>query len=70
MAHRSAMTKTSRFKAIGDIIAELRKVVWLRRREVVYLTFMVLVVTLAVGVILGATDYGFSKLVNNVFLGQ
>jgi preprotein translocase subunit SecE len=70
MAHRGVTTKNSRFRFIGEIIAELKKVVWLSRREVAYLTFLVLVVTIAVGIILGATDYGFTNLVNKVFLGR
>jgi len=69
MTHQGAATKASRFRFIGDIVAELKKVVWLNRREVAYLTFLVLVVTIALGIVLGATDYGFSKLVN-VFLGR
>jgi len=52
MTHRTA-TKRSRFRFIGEIIAELRKVVWLSRREAAYLTFLVLVVTVAVGIVLG-----------------
>ena len=70
MTHRGVTTKNSRFGFIGEIIAELKKVVWLTRREVTYLTFLVLVVTIAVGIILGATDFGFTNLVNKVFLGR
>jgi len=62
--------KRSRFRFIGDTIAELKKVVWLTRREAAYLTFLVLVVAIAVGLILGATDYGFTNLVNKFFLGR
>jgi preprotein translocase subunit SecE len=68
MTHRAA-PKRSRFRFIGDIIAELKKVVWLSRREAAYLTFLVLVVTIAVGLILGAFDYGFTRLVDTFFLG-
>ena len=60
---------TSRFRLISETIAELKKVVWLTRREVVYLTTLVLMVAIAVGLILGVIDYGFTKLVNDVFLG-
>jgi preprotein translocase SecE subunit len=69
MTHR-ATTKRSRFSFIGDTVAELKKVVWLTRREAAYLTFVVLVVTIAVGLILGAFDYGFTHLVDKFFLGQ
>lgn len=70
MTHHSGTTKRSRFRFIGDIIAELKKVVWLTRREAAYLTFLVLVVAIAVGLILGATDYGFTNLVDKFFLGR
>lgn len=60
--------KRSRFAFIGDIIGELRKVVWPTRREIVRLTAMVLAVCVSVGLILGAIDYGFAELVAKVFL--
>jgi preprotein translocase subunit SecE len=65
----TAKRKSSRFKFFGDIIAELKKVVWLSRQEVIYLTTMVIIVAAIVGLILGVLDYGFSKLINNLFLG-
>jgi preprotein translocase subunit SecE len=68
MAHRTA-TKRSRFSFISEIIAELKKVVWLTRREAAYLTFMVLIVAIIVGLILGGFDYGFTHLVDKFFLG-
>jgi len=68
MTHRTTV-KRSRFSFISEIIAELKKVVWLTRREMVYLTFMVLIVAIIVGLILGAFDYGFTNLVDKVFLG-
>jgi len=71
MRSRSATVKrkSSRFKFFGDTIAELKKVVWLTRQEVIYLTTMVIIVAAIVGLILGILDYGFSKLINNLFLG-
>jgi preprotein translocase SecE subunit len=68
MTHRTT-AKRSRFSIFGEIIAELKKVVWLTRREAAYLTFMVLVVAIIVALILGAFDYGFTNLVDRVFLG-
>jgi preprotein translocase SecE subunit len=70
MAHRSGTVKNSRFSFIGDTIAELKKVVWLKPREWGYLTFLVLVVTIIVGLILGASDLGFYHLVDKFFLGR
>jgi len=68
MTHR-ATTKRSRFSFIGETIAELKKVVWLTRREMAYLPFMVLIVAVIVALILGAFDYGFTNLVDKFFLG-
>ena len=58
----------ARFKFITDTFAELKKVVWLTRQEVIYLTTLVLIVTIIVGLILGVLDYGFTRLVNDVFI--
>ena len=55
---------------LGEIINELKKVVWLTRREAAYLTVLVLVVSGAVGIILGALDYGFTEIIDRVFLGK
>ncbi len=72
MTHHTVTAKRSgsRFGFIGGIISELRKVVWLTRREAIYLTGLVLIVAITVGLILGALDYGFSRLVDGVFLGR
>lgn len=69
-AHRSATTRRSRLKFIGEIITELKKVVWLSRREVLYLSTLVLVISVAAGLVLGAIDYGFAALVEDVFVGH
>ena len=70
MTYRSATAKRSapRFRFISETIAELKKVVWLTRRETAYLTVLVLVVSIAMGIFLGVLDFGFTKLVDNVFL--
>ena len=72
MTQRSNDAKRSgpKLRFIGETIAELKKVVWLTRREVVYLTTLVLVVAITAGLILGVIDYGFTKLVNDIFLGR
>ena len=71
MTHRSTTAKRRglSFKLFTETIAELKKVVWLSRREVAYLTALVLLVAVIVGLILGVIDFGFTKLVNNVLLG-
>jgi preprotein translocase SecE subunit len=48
---------------ISDTIAELKKVTWLSRRDLLYLSGLVLLVTAVVGVILGAIDLGFSQFI-------
>ena len=63
------MRKGSRFRFIGETVAELRKVAWPTRQEAVRLTIMVLIACIAVGIILGSVDYGFTHLVRDVFVG-
>jgi preprotein translocase subunit SecE len=58
------------FNYVGEIIGELRKVVWLTRREAAYLTILVLIVTICAGIVLGALDFGFTELVNRIFVGN
>ena len=72
MSHRavSAKPKRSRFRFIGETIAELRKVVWLTRREATYLTFLVLIVAIVASIILGGIDLGFTRLIDTLFLGR
>ena len=68
--HTAAKKKGFRlFNYVGEIVNELKKVVWLTRREVIYLTGLVLIVTIIAGIVLGSLDYGFSALVNKVFVG-
>ena len=72
MTHQTVASKrsSSRFRFFSEIISELKKVVWLTRREAIYLTAVVLVVAAAVGLILGVMDYGFVRLVDKFFLGR
>ena len=72
MTARSTASRRSRprFRFIGETVAELKKVVWLTRQEVIYLTTLVLIVTIALGLILGVVDYSFSRLVNDIFIGR
>ena len=76
MTHHTATAKRSGsrfrvlFRFVGDIIAELKKVVWLSRREAIYLTALVLIVAIATGLVLGATDYGFTQLMDKLLVGR
>jgi preprotein translocase subunit SecE len=57
-----------RFKFVSDIISELKKVTWPTRQEATYLTTLVIIFTVAVAIVLGVIDYGFSKLMNVILL--
>ena len=65
----TAKRSTPRFRFIGETIAELKKVVWLTKREAAYLTALVLIVAITVGLVLGIIDYGFTRLANDIFIG-
>jgi preprotein translocase subunit SecE len=55
-------------RIVTDVISELRKVVWPTREEVVYLTIVVVVVTLILGAVLGAIDIAFGWLIDRTLL--
>jgi preprotein translocase SecE subunit len=59
-----------RFGFVTGIFGELKKVVWLTRQEVTYLTVLVLIVTVIAGIVLGLFDYGFSALVDKVLIAK
>ena len=54
---------------IAETVAELKKVTWLSWNESLRLTALVLGISIAVGLILGGLDYGFSALINKLFVG-
>jgi preprotein translocase SecE subunit len=47
----------------------MKKVTWLSRREIAYLTGLVLLVAISAGIVLGLIDLGFSELVSRLLLG-
>ncbi len=67
---QSAEKKGRGFKLFGNVIAELKKVTWLSRREAIYLTGLVLLVAVIVGLILGGIDWIFSLLIEKIFAGS
>jgi len=69
MTPSAAKRSGLRFRFFSETIAELKKVVWLTRREATYLTVLVLIVAVTVGLVLGAIDYGFTNLVDKLFIG-
>jgi preprotein translocase SecE subunit len=64
----TAKPASNRFKFFTGIWAELKKVVWLSRQEVTYLTTLVLIVAIVVGAVLWAVDLGFSTAVDKLLL--
>lgn len=66
----SARRFGGRFRFIGDTLSELKKVTWLSKREVAYLTGLVLLVAVSVGTVLGLLDLGLSDLVSRFILGN
>lgn len=71
MTYHTTKKGGSRFvRGAREVIGELRKVVWLSRREAAYLTGIVLIITAIFGAILGALDYGFAEVAAKVFLGR
>lgn len=52
---------------VGDVISELRKVTWPTFTETRYLTFVVAIVAIAVGIVLGTVDLFFGWAVDKLF---
>ena len=69
VSQKVAVKKGSlRFSFISDTIAELKKVVWLTRQEVAYLTALVLIVSITVAIALGIIDYVFTRFFDSIFI--
>ncbi len=58
-----ATTPTTFLRETRD---ELKKVVWPSRQEVIRLTFVVITVSLIVGLFLGGLDFVFTKVLETV----
>jgi preprotein translocase subunit SecE len=54
-------------RAVTDIISELRKVTWPTPGDTRYLTFVVIVVAIIMGLILGAFDLAFGWIIERLF---
>lgn len=52
---------------MGDVLAELRKVTWPTPADTRYLTFVVAVVAIIMGLLLGAFDLLFGWIIEQVF---
>lgn len=51
---------------VREVRDELKKVVWPTKREVIRLTFVVIAVSLFVGLFLGGLDFVFVKIIGTV----
>ena len=61
--------KKSRLSFFAEAVAELKKAHWPTRQETLRLSLLVLIVCIVVGGILGALDYGFTRLLSDLLLG-
>lgn len=55
-----------RFAFVGETWSEFKKVVWPTQKETIRLTAIVLAITVSLGLILGAIDLGFTRIVSLV----
>ena len=65
---RGLLYRITHPRPVMGIIDELRKVVWPSRQETANLTVVVLVVSIAIGIFLGAIDFGLNRVVENTLL--
>ena len=68
-AAQSSKPRNAIVRFFSDTIAEMKKVTWLSRREIAYLTGLVLLVSIAAAIVLGLFDFGFSELIDKLILG-
>ncbi len=55
-ANPTAKPRNAIANFISDTVSELKKVTWLSRREIIYLTVLVLVVSIAAGIVLALKE--------------
>jgi preprotein translocase subunit SecE len=53
-----------------DVVSELRKVIWPKREDITHLTFVIVVVTILIGAVLGLIDISFSWLIDKAILSK
>lgn len=54
-------------RLLSEVRAELRKVTWPKRDELVSSTIIVFIIVIFFAVLLGAMDFGFSTLIRKIF---
>jgi preprotein translocase subunit SecE len=60
--------RISQPKWLEDIVSELKKVTWPSRDETVYLSTVVIIVAITVGIILGSVDIFFNWAIDKLLL--
>ena len=61
--------RAPRLQPIRETISELQKVVWPSRQEAVRLSIMVILLSAAVGLLLGVVDSFFGVVIDGLLLG-
>jgi len=65
----SPAKKKSKLSFFPEALEELKKAHWPTRQEALRLSLLVVIVCAVMGTILGALDYGFTKLFGGLLLG-
>ncbi len=55
---------------IGEVREELKKVTWPSRKEVIRLTLVVIIISLIIGMYVGALDIAFAKFLEFLTKGR
>jgi len=55
---------------VTDVIAEMKKVSWAKRKELVGATALVLLISIIMAIYIGALDWVFSQLLKLILPGQ
>ena len=57
-------------KYFKEVVDELQRVTWPSRQQTIEMTILVVGVSVIIGAYIGALDFGFSKLLEQVLLNQ
>lgn len=63
---KAQLTTIPGLKYFNEVDTELRKVTWPSRQQVIRMSAIVIIVSVAIGAFLGALDLGFTSLVSYV----
>ena len=68
-AANQAVQRSMRLGIITDVISELRKVEWPTMQQLIRLSAMVIAISAAIGLVLGAADFVLTYVINKLYLG-